>query len=131
MAEEIKTKKEEEKVEDKKLPEKGEGKKADENPEERRSWFMEHIENTASRAQEILGSDGGSPEGQEQKKEASGALLGCKLGLLGLGGIIALALGGTIIGLQKLATADKWFMKGFNTAFSGGMKGGGGKKEKA
>ena len=68
---------------------------------------------------------------QEQKKEASGALLGCKLGVLGLGGIIALALGGAIIGLQKLATADKWFMKGFNSVSPGGMKGGGGKKEKA
>ena len=68
---------------------------------------------------------------EQQKKEASGALLGCKLGLLGLGGIIALALGGAIIGLQKLATADKWFMKGFNSVSPGGMKGGGGKKEKA
>ncbi len=81
--------------------------------------------------EEVPNAGNGSREqNQEPKKEASGALLGCKLGLLGLGGIIALALGGTIIGLQKLNSMSKAFMNGYNLGFSGGTKGGGGKKEK-
>lgn len=74
-------------------------------------------------------------ENQEQKKEAAKEMgrlrFGATLGALTLVGFIALVFGGAIIGLKKLTEVDKWFMKGFNSVFSGGGKGGGGKKEKA
>ncbi|GEM_PF-4918674 len=131
MTEEIRTKKEseEKKAEDKKSPEIGE-KTEDRNPDDKRSWFMEHVEATASRAQEILGSDGGAPEGQEKKKEASQAMSTMGFGTATLGGLIALAFAGMVLGVQKLNAWSKSFETGVKLAYPGGGKGGGGKKEK-
>lgn len=117
--------------EEKKAEGPGEGKEADKESE--KGGFL------LKAARKILHATGrvGYPEeipsgekketSEKEKKEAAKGFLGLKLGGATLVGVIALALGGAIISLQKLNALDKTFMKGYNIAFGGG-KGGGGKK---
>ncbi len=110
--------KQETKKEDRKESEKAEEKKDAKTPEEKRSWFMKRVDATASRAQEILGSDGGTPENQEKKKEASKALgtitFGGKMLFFGILGALSLAAGTFFLSMKKFLDKEKAWTAGIN-----------------
>ena len=115
------------KEEEKKPTDAGKNESEDEKLREKARNFISYFANFRKRRK--LEREGEKPpkgEGREaneqEKKEASKGLLGLKLGGAMLVGTIALVLGGAIIGLKKLNELDEWFMKGFNSVFSGGKK---------